>query len=74
MAQWVKDPVLSLQWLGLLLWGGFHPWPGKFHMPWVQHPPPPHPQIRNRLTGIGSKLVISNGKKDRGRGKLGVGD
>ena len=27
MAQWVKDPVLSLLWLGLLLWCGFHPWP-----------------------------------------------
>ena len=26
MAQWVKDLVLSLQWLGLLLWRGFDPW------------------------------------------------
>ena len=24
-----KDPVLSL------LWHGFNPWPGKFHMPWM---------------------------------------
>ena len=32
MAQWVKDPVLSLQWLSLLLWCRFDPWPGKFHM------------------------------------------
>ena len=29
---WVKDPVLSLQRLGLLLWRGFHPWPRNFHM------------------------------------------
>ena len=29
MVQWVMD--LSLQWLGLLLWG-FHPWPGNFQM------------------------------------------
>ena len=35
-ARWVEDPVLSLQWLGLLLWCGFHPWPGTFHMPRVQ--------------------------------------
>ena len=28
VAQWVKDPVLSLQWLGLLLWHRFDPWPG----------------------------------------------
>ena len=31
MAQWVKDPVLSLQQLG----HGFDPWPGNFHMPLV---------------------------------------
>ena len=29
MAQWVKDPALSLLWLG------FDPWPRKFHMPWA---------------------------------------
>ena len=27
VTQWVKDPVLSLLWLGLLLWRGFDPWP-----------------------------------------------
>ena len=32
----VKDPVLSLQWLGSLLWCRFNPWPGNFHMPWAQ--------------------------------------
>ena len=35
MAQWVKDLVLSLQWLELLLWQGFDPWPRKFRMLWV---------------------------------------
>ena len=30
MAQWVKDPVMSL------LWCGFDPWPRNFHMPEVQ--------------------------------------
>ena len=32
MAQQVKDPTLSLQWLRLLLWLRFDPWPGNFHM------------------------------------------
>ena len=32
---WVKDPALSLQWLGSLLWRRFSPWPGNFHMPWA---------------------------------------
>ena len=36
MAQWVKDPALSLQQLGLLLWHGFDPWPGNFRMPQVR--------------------------------------
>ena len=35
VAQQVKDSVLSLQWLRLLLWHGFDPWPGNFHVPWV---------------------------------------
>ena len=33
MAQWVKDPGLSLQQLRLLLWRSFDPWPRDFHMP-----------------------------------------
>ena len=33
MAQWVKDPVKSLVWLGLLLWLRFIPWCGNFHLP-----------------------------------------
>ena len=32
VAQWVKDPVLSLQQLGSLLRCGFDPWPRNFHM------------------------------------------
>ena len=36
MAQWVKGPALSLLWLRSLLWHGFSPWPGKFHMPLAQ--------------------------------------
>ena len=29
----VKDLALSLQQLGWLLWCGFNPWPGNFHLP-----------------------------------------
>ena len=36
MAQWVKDPALSLLWLGSPLRCGFDPWPGNFHMLWAQ--------------------------------------
>ena len=35
MAQWVKDPTLSKQWLRLLLWHGLDLHPGNFHIPWV---------------------------------------
>ena len=35
VAQKVKDLALSLLWLWLLLWCGFDPWPGNFHMPQV---------------------------------------
>ena len=34
--QQVKAPALSLQWLWLLLWRGFNPWPRNFHMPQVR--------------------------------------
>ena len=36
VAQWVKDLVWSLQWLWLLLWQEFDPWPRNFHVPWAQ--------------------------------------
>ena len=36
MAQWVKDLLLSLQWLRLLLWLGFYSWLSNFRMPQVQ--------------------------------------
>lgn len=32
MAECVKDLVLSLHWLGLLLWYGFDSWTRNFHM------------------------------------------
>ena len=33
VVQQVKDPALSLQWFGLLLWHRFDPWLENFHMP-----------------------------------------
>ena len=35
LAQWLKDLALSLLWLWLLLWQGFHPWPSNVYMPLV---------------------------------------
>ena len=35
MAQWVKDPALSLLWLSLMLWCAFDPWPGNVCILWV---------------------------------------
>ena len=32
MVQQIKDLALSLQQLVWLLWCGFNPWPGNFHM------------------------------------------
>ena len=32
MAQWVKDPALSLLWLRLQLWHWFYLWPQNFHI------------------------------------------
>ena len=36
VAQQVEDLVLSWQQLRLLLWHGFSPWPGSFHVPQVR--------------------------------------
>ena len=33
VAWWIMDLMLSLQQFGSLLWCGFDPWQGKFHMP-----------------------------------------
>ena len=35
MVQWVKNPALSLLWLGLQPWCGFNPWPQNFSLPWM---------------------------------------
>ena len=36
VAQWVKDPGMSLLWLGSQLWCMFDSWPRNFHIPQAQ--------------------------------------
>ena len=36
VAQWAKNPALSLQWLGSLLWCRFDSWPRNFGMQQMQ--------------------------------------
>ena len=36
VAQWVKDLALLQLWYKLQLQLCFDPWPGNFHMPWMQ--------------------------------------
>ena len=56
MAQWVRDPALSLQGLGLLLWYRFDPWPGNLYMLQVQ--PKTNKQTRERRLPLASFLVF----------------
>ena len=49
MVQWVKELVLSLQWLILLLWHRLDPWPRNFHIPCKQ---------TNRQTENGCRAVF----------------
>ena len=52
VAEWIKDPVLSLQQLRWLLWHGFDPWLWNFHMPWVW------PKIKIKKIKLGYFLII----------------
>lgn len=56
--QWVRDlVVLSPQQLGSLLWCGFHPWSGNFHMLQAQHSST-SPQKRINLATSNRKLDL----------------
>ena len=57
MVYWVKELVLSLQWLGLLLWSQFDFWPRNFHMPWSQP--------RKKEGKKGKKKEIKKERKER---------
>ena len=67
MAQWVKDPALSLQQLRQLLWHRFDPWPRNFHMPQVQpkankkptHPTQENPEYTPQLLRYTMSAILS---------------
>ena len=59
MLQWVKDPALSLQQLRLLLWLGFKPWPGNFHMPW-EHPKQKKQKIHINISSLRFSVIFEN--------------
>ena len=45
----VKDPALSLQWLGSVSLHGFDPWPRNFCMPWAWQKKKSEQEVRKRL-------------------------
>ena len=57
MAQQVKVPVLSLQWLGSLLWQGFDSWPRNFHLP--QARPKKKNQVEETDQYTGRQIIIT---------------
>ena len=58
MAQWVRDLVLLLHWLGLLLWLRFDPWPGNFCMLWLCYRSAPRPKKKTQVECLAHRLVI----------------
>ena len=54
MAQQVKDLAWSLRRPRSLLWFGFDPWPGNFHVPWLWT------KKRNKFKKVVSKISVSN--------------
>ena len=59
-----KDLVLSLQRLGLLLWCGFKPWPGNFHVLQMQPKKKKKRERENKLLsmGLGNDLLTMTSK------------
>ena len=59
MEKQAKDMVLSLLWLGSLLWHRFDSWPWNFHM--LQACPPPQKRLRNTVRGWerGAMILIT---------------
>ena len=60
MWQLIKDPLLSLQGLGLLPWCRFDPWPRNFHM----LPAQPKGQKEGREWKEGRKEGRKKGRKE----------
>ena len=59
MVQWVRDLVVVIVAARLLLWCGFNPWLGNFHMLWVR----PEKKKKKKKGGLGA---------GKGYGKLGM--
>ena len=60
MTEGVKDLALSLQWLGSVPGCRFNPWPGNFHMPYVQ--PKKKRKEKKRKTCLWAQLLnLNNG-------------
>ena len=59
VAQWVKDPALSLQRLWSLLWLWFHPCPGNVRMLWVHQKEKDDQLVPEHQSRI--KVVITTG-------------
>ena len=57
VAQLVKDLALSVALAGLLLWRGFDPRPGNFHMLWVW----PKKREKHHVLNASPALAIMNG-------------
>ena len=62
MAQQVKDMVLSLLWFRSVLWCGFSPWPGNFHMLWVWQKKKKKKKRKERKE---KNFIYSNTKKNK---------
>ena len=58
MVQHIKDPALSLQQLGSLLWWGFSPWLGNFCMPRTQ--PKKKKKVRHYTESFETVLSITD--------------
>ena len=50
MAQWVKDPALSLLWLWFQLWHRFNSWPREFCILWVQQNKQTNKHLKKKKT------------------------
>ena len=65
MVQQVKDPALSLQWLG------FDPCPGNFHMPWVEPKKKQNPQTKTNLQTLNSRSGYRGNTPHHSKGHMG---
>ena len=58
MAQWVKDPALSLLWLWFQLWHRFDSWPREFCILWVQQNKQTNKHLKKKKKTQGSSFLL----------------